>query len=60
MSDYAKGCDKCGSYYPGDCAISGCKDLDNCPCDGCEVVRFWRDSPECDEFGNPYEYDDED
>ena len=41
-------CPKCGSYYPGDCATTGCKDLENCPCDGCEVVRHWRDNPDDD------------
>ena len=49
MSDYAKPCKKCGSYYPGDCATSGCKDLDNCSCDGCDVVRYWRDNPDEDQ-----------
>ena len=44
----AKTCPKCGCYYPGDCATYGCQDLDNCPCDGCEVVRHWRDNPEED------------
>jgi hypothetical protein len=44
----AKTCPGCGCYYPGDCATYGCQDLDNCPCDGCEVVRHWRDYPEED------------
>lgn len=48
MTDYAKPCEKCGSYYPGDCATTGCKDLENCSCDGCEVVRHWRDNPDED------------
>jgi hypothetical protein len=39
----AKPCKKCGSYYPGDCATTGCKNLDNCPCDGCEIVRTWQE-----------------
>lgn len=42
----AKPCKKCNSYYPGDCATNGCKDLDNCSCDGCEVARHWRDNPD--------------
>ena len=46
MSKRAVVCPKCKKYYPGDCATDGCKDLDNCPCDGCQVVRDWRDMPE--------------
>ena len=49
MSTVAVPCPKCNSYYPGDCATTGCKDLDNCPCDGCDVVRYWRDNPEEDQ-----------
>ena len=41
MSDKAKPCPKCNSYYPGDCATNGCKDVLECPCDGCDVVRHW-------------------
>ena len=46
MSKVAVSCPKCKMYYPGDCATDGCKDLDNCPCDGCEIVRDWRDNPD--------------
>ena len=46
MTKRAVPCEKCGSYYPGDCATHGCKDVDNCPCDGCDVVRYWRDQNE--------------
>jgi len=45
----AKPCEKCGSYYPGDCATHGCKDVDNCPCDGCDVVRHWMAEDMADE-----------
>ena len=41
MTDYAKPCPKCKMYYPGDCASYGCKDVENCPCDGCEIERDW-------------------
>ena len=36
--DMAVVCPKCGQYYPYDCYIDGCKDLD-CECDGCETMR---------------------
>ena len=44
----AKPCPKCNSYYPGDCAQFGCKDVVNCPCDGCDVVRHWIEQGEMD------------
>ena len=44
----AKPCEKCNSYYPGDCAQFGCKDVANCPCDGCDVVRHWIEQGEMD------------
>jgi hypothetical protein len=37
MADkYAKPCQVCGGYYPGDCFRDGCKDP-SCTCDGCEI-----------------------
>ncbi len=32
--EYAKPCDDCGAYYPGDCICD-----DTCMCDGCESLR---------------------
>lgn len=40
MTENAKPCPKCKMYYPGDCASYGCKDVENCPCDGCETERY--------------------
>ena len=36
--DTAVCCPKCGQYYPYDCFIDGCKDIE-CKCDGCETMR---------------------
>lgn len=41
MTNRAKPCPKCKMFYPGDCASYGCKDVENCPCDGCEIERDW-------------------
>jgi len=49
MTDRAKPCPKCNSYYPGDCATHGCKDVLKCPCDGCDVVRHWMAEDMADE-----------
>lgn len=34
----ARTCEKCGSYYPGDCFTYGCMDP-YCKCDGCVCMR---------------------
>jgi hypothetical protein len=45
MADkYAKPCQVCGGYYPGDCFRDGCKDP-SCTCDGCNI-HFKRDEEE--------------
>ena len=51
MTDRAKPCPKCKMFYPGDCAYYGCKDVDNCPCDGCKSEREWLLSTGCKECG---------
>jgi hypothetical protein len=36
MADkYAKPCQVCGGYYPGDCTC----DQETCMCDGCMILR---------------------
>ena len=36
MTEYAKPCEVCKQYYPGDCKC----DQETCPCDGCEALRY--------------------
>jgi hypothetical protein len=35
MTEYAKPCEVCGGYYPGDCKC----DHETCQCDGCCILR---------------------
>jgi hypothetical protein len=44
MADkYAKPCQVCGGYYPGDCKC----DQETCMCDGCQSLRY-QNQCECD------------
>ena len=42
MTEYAKPCEVCGGYYPGDCSC----DHETCPCDGCDALRAMREQEE--------------